>query len=388
MNLRPSPEQALLEASVRDYLAAEYDFVRRQLSLQAPHACASAQWQQFAAMGWLGLLVPEALGGAGAGLLEAGLMQHAFGAHLVVEPYAASALVAAPLLARLGHAAQHQARLAALLAGEQRAALAHEETAAGWPFAERLTRAQRSGMGWRLRGSKQLVPGAAGADLLLVSASTDEGQRIFMLEPGLPGLDLAPVRGADGSWLADLVLSDLQLPATALLGADEDASAALHEVLSRQLLLQCWQASGAMTALLEQTTAYVRQREQFDQALAQFQVVQHRLAEMAVCCEEARAACELAALRIDAGATDVRALASLVKTKVVREARYVAYNAVQLHGAMGVTEELAVASGFRLLTVFAQQGGSAADHARAYGEGLLRSQDWAQSRTLGALEAF
>jgi alkylation response protein AidB-like acyl-CoA dehydrogenase len=386
MNLQLSEEQALLEASVRSFLAAEYGWDKRQRSLQAPHACAPSQWRQFATLGWLGLRVPEALGGSGAGLLEAGLVQQGLGGHLVLEPYAASALVASPLLAGLADETQRQTWLPALLAGERRAALAHEEAAESSPFGARSCRASRSGAGWRLQGRKQLVPGAAGADLLLVSARVDEGHRLFLLQPGLPGLDIAPARCADGAWVADLAFEDLHLPASALLGGDQDLSRALQAALAGQLVLQCWEASGVMAALLAQTTAYVQQRRQFGQALAQFQVVQHRLAEMALCCEQAGAACELAALCIDAGAVDASALAAMAKSKVAREARYVAQNAVQLHGAMGVTEELPVASGFRKLTVFAQQGGSAAVHARAYGQELLRSAGWSHSRTLGAME--
>lgn len=387
MRLTLNEEQALVEASVRDFLASEYDFARRQHSLRAPHACEPGIWRQFAELGWLGLTVPESAGGSGVGALEAGLVMRAFGRHLVVEPYAASALIATPLLAQHASAPQRRTWLRGLLAGNYRAVLAHEEIAAPPPCLPRTTRATRDGDGWRLRGSKHLVPGAAGADLLLVSARVEDGHRVFLLAPGNSGLCVLPARTADGAWAADLHFEDVRVTTTDLLGADADASAILEAACARQLIAHCWEASGAMTALLEQTNGYMRQRMQFGQQLAQFQVVQHRLAEMAVECEEALAACELAALRLDAGATDGVALASMAKSKVGRASRYVAQNAVQLHGAMGVTEELPVASYFRKLTAFAQQGGSTAAHSRAFGAALLNNRGGAGSATLGPLEA-
>ena len=386
MKLTLTQEQTLVEASVRNFLAAEYDFARRQRSLEAPHACEPGIWRQFAQMGWLGLTVPDNAHGTGAGALEAGLVMRAFGRHLVVEPYAASALLATPLLALHGRPEQCKAWLPELIDGRRRAALGHEETAAPLASSPRITSATRDGDGWRLSGGKQLVPGAAGADLLLVSLQVDGGHRIFLLPPGTPGVRVTPARTADGAWAADLTFEDVRLSATDLLGEDVDATNILHHAVACHLIALCWEASGAMAALLDQTVEYLQQRVQFGQPLAKFQVIQHRLAEMAVECEEATAACELAALRLDVDASEAMALASMAKSKVGRASRYVAQNAVQLHGAMGVTEDLPVASFFRKLTTFAQQGGSTAAHSRAFGTALLLDKGRADSRTLGSAE--
>ena len=385
MRLTLTDEQVLIESSVLALLGREYDFARRQRSLQAPHGCEPGIWRQFADMGWLALALPEDAGGLGAGIFECGLLMRAFGRHLVLEPFAASALRATPLLAAHGRAEQRDAWLPALTDGSKRSVLAHEEAARPLAAIPRGTLAQRSGSTWQLRGSKQLVPGAAGADLLLVSASvsaSDGGQRIFLLAPDTPGLRLLPAVMADGSHAADLVLDSVQLTDADLLGRDVDATPALDDACARHLVALSWEASGAMQALQEQTAEYVRQRVQFGHPLAQFQVVAHRLAEMAVCCEESLAACQLAALRIDAGAVNPMTLASLAKSKVGRESRFVAQQAVQLHGAMGITEELPVASYFRKLTAFGQQGGSTAVHSRQFGNATLQSEGWSRSRTL------
>ena len=384
MRLTLTNEQALIESSVLAFLAREYDFGLRQTSLQAIHGCNPHIWRQFAEMGWLALTLPEDAGGLGAGVFESGLLMRAFGRHLVLEPFAAGALLASPLLASRGRPDQRAVWLALLANGSKRAAFAHQETARPLDIEPRSTTARRSGNAWHLHGSKQLVQGAAGADLLLVSASVPEGmgQRIFMMAPDAPGLTIRAARSSDGSHAADLVMDGVQLGDADILGEDVDATDAIENACARYLVALAWEASGAMQALQEQTATYVRQRNQFGQPLAKFQVVAHRLAEMAVCCEEAVAACQLAALRIDAGAPDPMNLAAMVKSKVGRESRYVAQQAVQLHGAMGITEELPVASYFRKLTAFAQQGGSTTAHSRQFGNAMLQTEGWTQSGTL------
>ncbi len=390
MRLTITDEQALIESSVLAFLAREYDFTRRHASLQSAHGCNPDIWRQFAEMGWLALTLPENAGGLNAGAFESGLLMRAFGRHLVLEPFAAGALLASPLLASHGRPDQRTAWLPLLVDGSRRAVFAHDESAKPLANQVRSTTAQRHGNSWQLHGSKQLVIGASGADLLLVSASLldETGQRIFILTPDTPGLTLRAAITADGSHAADMVLDGVELADAHILGEDVDATAAINDTCARHLVALSWEASGAMQALQEQTAAYVQQRNQFGQALAKFQVVAHRLAEMAVCCEEAVAACQLAALRIDAGAPDRMALAAMVKSKVGRESRYVAQQAVQLHGAMGITEELPVASYFRKLTAFAQRGGSTTAHSRQFGNAMLKTAGWANSRTLIAPLAF
>ena len=390
MRLTLTDEQALIESSVGAFLIREYDFIRRQASLQAPHSCNPHIWRQFAEMGWLALTLPEDIGGLEGGCFESGLLMRAFGRHLVLEPFAASALRASPILASHGRPDQRAEWLPSLADGSKRAVLAHEESAKPLPTDLRSTTARRNGTSWQLHGSKQLVHGAAGANLLLVSASlpAGAGHRVFMLRPDTPGLTLRPVRTSDGSQAADLLVDDVQLADVDILGEDVDATHAIENACAQHLVALAWEASGAMQALQELTATYVQQRNQFGQPLAKFQVVAHRLAEMAVCCEEALAACQLAALSIDAGVTDQLALAAMVKSKVGRESRYVAQQAVQLHGAMGITEEFPVASYFRKLTAFAQQGGSTTAHSRQFGNAMLRTTGWAFSRTLVPSPAF
>ena len=388
MQLSLTEEQSLIDASVRSLLDGEYDFVQRRRSLDASNGCRAELWAQFAAMGWLALPLPQAVGGLGGGVLETGLLMRAFGRHLVVEPYLACAVLAGNVVAELGSPAQAQAWLPGLMDGRLRLALAHEEPGQRDPWARATTTAVRKGGQWELRGTKLLARGVPGADAMLVTATqaasgaTAPRERVFLVRPGASGLSIEVARCADGAHAADLRLEGVTVDDRDQL--DGGAPAQLRDACGRAVVALCWEAVGAMTAALEMTVAHARQRTQFGRPLIQFQVVEHRLAEMAVCCEESLAACELAALCLDRGDGDATGLASMAKAKVGRAARFVAQQAVQLHGAMGVTQELAIASYFRRLMAFTQQHGATDWHAQAFAEGRLGGDAWRQSSTLPA----
>lgn len=385
MKLTLTEEQALIQASALDWLAGNYDFRQRESSVHRDGGSA-AVWQGFAQMGWLGLPLPDGAAGLGMGPLEVGLLMQAFGRHLVAEPWWASIAQAGRLLALAGTAGQQAEWLPRLVAGELRLALAHMEPGDRLPWAPRRTSAWRTPNGWLLDGEKRQVIAAVGASRWIVSAATDTGTQLFLVDPAASGVRVDAYDTSAAGRAADIVFESA---AGALLGdysaahpRSNPAGALLHQVLAEGLVARAWEATGAMQAALEQTTAYTQQRRQFGQSLSQFQVVQHRLAEMAVHCVEAQAACELASMRLALAPHDGIDLAAFVKNKVARAARFVAQEAVQLHGAMGVCEELPVAATFRLLLGFAQEGGDAASHALHRGQGLAATGDFVHSQTL------
>jgi alkylation response protein AidB-like acyl-CoA dehydrogenase len=375
--------QDMIESSVLEFLTHEYDFLKRAASLTAPNGIEPSIWQRFADMGWLGLPLDECDGGIGGRAMESGLLMRAFGRHLVVEPYLNSVLLGTRLLAELGGAEQRTRWLPALAEGSRRLVLAHDEMANGDPWAPRATRAMQDAGGFILDGKKSLVAGAPGADAVLLSARLERGEHaLFILPLDTPGLRVTACRTLDGGRAADLQLDQVKVDAAARLGDGGDAAPVLGRMLAEAVVSLCWEASGAMQAALEQTAAYTKERVQFGQPISKFQVVQHRLAEMAVCCEEALAACQLAALRIDRDPAAARVMAALAKSKVGRGADFVAQQAVQLHGAMGVSEELAIPSYFRKLLAFSQQWGGTAWHGERYGELMLDSNQYRVSQVL------
>lgn len=380
MRLSLTEEQGLIQSSALDWLAGQYDFRQREAGLHRDGGSPQT-WRAFAEMGWLGLPLPEAAGGLGMGLLEAGLLMQALGRHLVVEPVHATVLQAARLVALAGTPAQQAEWLPPLMAGVHRVALAHMEPCDRLPWGPRRTTASRSPDGWRLDGDKHQAIAAPGAARWIVSAAEDDITRLFLVDPAAEGIRVDAYDTLAGGRDADIVFGGT---AASLLGHDNahDAQAPLTQVLAEGLVALGWEATGAMQAALVQTTAYTQQRRQFGQRLSDFQVVQHRLAEMAVHCAEAQAACELASMRLALSPADGPELAAMVKNKVGRAARFVSQEAVQLHGAMGVCEELPIAATFRLLLAFAQQGGDVASHALHRGRSLRSTGDFARSQTL------
>ena len=387
MHFSLTEEQQLIQASAQDWLADNYSFRQREAGVHGEGG-AAAVWRAFAEMGWLGLPVAEAAGGSGAGLLESGLLMQAFGRHLVVEPFCACVLQSARLLSLAGTPEQQARWLPGALAGEHRLAFAHGEPGDPLPWQARQTLVQRQADGWRIDGRKQMVRGAAGAAQWIVSARDSghsEGELLFLVDPLQPGVGIDTYSTTDGGTAADLTFDGVMLQQEALLGGSAGCAHVtqlLHQVIAEGIVARCWEATGAMQAVLEQTTAYTRQRVQFGQALSNFQVVQHRLAEMAVLCTEAQAACELAAMQLAQTPVAGKMLAAMAKSKVGRAARFVAQEAVQLHGAMGVCEELPVAATFRMLLAFSSEDGDGASHAALLGNGLLASGRFALSQTL------
>lgn len=378
--------QEMIESSVLEFLGNEYDFTKRARSLGAAGGVAPQVWQAFADMGWLGLPMSEADGGIGGRAMECGLLMRAFGRHLVVEPYVNAVLLGARLIAECGRADQRGEWLSELVAGHRRVILAHAERGVDDPWVPRLTRAFEQGGGFRIEGAKSLVAGAVGADAVLVSARTETGGHTLFLVPlDAPGLTVESCRLLDGGRAANLRFDGVFVDRSALLGEPADATDALGRILGEAIVSECWEACGAMQAALEQTAAYTQQRVQFGKSVSSFQAVQHRLAEMAVSCEEAVAACQLAALSIERDSASAVSAAAMAKSKAGRGARFVAQEAVQLHGAMGVSEELPIASYFRKLLAFTQCSGGTARAGQRYGELMLLSDAWRESRTLPSL---
>lgn len=322
------------------------------------------RWTLFARLGWLALPLPEECGGLGAGPVEVAVLAEELGRAAATESWVATVVLAGGVIAALGDPEQAGSLLSALAEGRLRPALAHGE--GGDTLLDVATAARQAGDGWRLSGRKLLVPDGDSADLLLVTARTGAGLGVFLVRPGAAGLTLTAAATVDGGQAADLVLQEV--PAEPL-GAG-DASDALLACLDRANAAACADAVGAMAALLEATVSHTQTRVQFGQPLARFQALRHRMAEMAVKLEEARGAALLAALGLDGDAAMRARAVSGARAKIGRLSRLLAHEAIQLHGAMGMTEELPVGTWFRRLFAFENRWGSTALHLRRYGAAL------------------
>lgn len=373
MHFGLTAEQQLLADTVRRFLSKSYGFEARSRILRSEEGWSREIWAQAAEMGLLALQVPEAHGGMGPAPVETLLTLSAFGGALVVEPYLSSAVLGTALVRELGSKGQREALLPALAAGERIAVPAHGEAGARWDLARVTTTAARSGGGWVLRGEKAVVLHAPAADVLLVSARTsgtaDEpaGISLFAVPRDAPGLRLVPYATIDGQRAADVALDGVALPAGALLGEEGGALPAIETVFDLGVAALCAEASGVLQAALDGTIEYAKTRRQFGVPIAKFQALQHRMADMLIHVEQARSMAYLAFLRADdPDPRERRRAISAAKVVVGQAGRFVGQQAVQLHGGMGVSDEMPVAHQFKRLLAIEQTLGDTEHHLERF----------------------
>lgn len=368
MNFELSDEQQQLADSVRKYLAGNYDFEQRKAIIGSPSGHSQSTWSALAEMGLTAIALPEADGGFGGGAMDLMAAMEACGEALVVEPLLENIALGGRLVARAGNAAQRAAWLPGLVDGSGQLAFAYLEPGRRYELAPETTTARANGNGWVLDGRKSVVTGAATAARLIVSARTDAGPSLFLVDPKAAGVTLNPSRTVDGLRVADVSFANVQLGADALLGTDGGAMVHIDEAVDFATALQCSDAIGAMRYANEATLEYTKTRKQFGTPIASFQVLQHRMVEMLICFEQARSLAILAASKVDhAGdATERRRAVSAAKIKIADAARQISQESVQLHGGMGMTEELKISHTFRRLTMIGQRFGDADHHLERY----------------------
>jgi alkylation response protein AidB-like acyl-CoA dehydrogenase len=372
MDLTFSDEQRLLRESVDRFIAGSYDADHRRRSAGDPLGFSPVIWKQFAELGWLALPIAEEYGGLGAGSVETGILMEAFGRGLVAEPYLATVVISAALIAECGSEAQKQAILPKIADGSLVLAFAHSERAARFDLAHVETVAKKTSAGWQLNGHKTAVLDGNAAGQIIVSARVPDADSapgklcLFLVPAGTSGLSLRDYPRLGGGRACNLDLRDVHLGADARLGDDNDALPNIEAVVDRALAALGSEAVGIMQIMFDMTLEYTKVRQQFGRPLSANQVIRHRLADMAMQCDEARSIALRAALMADAEPVERGRAASGAKAKIGKCARFVAEQAVQLHGAMGVTEELDIGSYFKRLLAFDTMFGGSAHHYRRH----------------------
>jgi alkylation response protein AidB-like acyl-CoA dehydrogenase len=369
MDLTPSDEQRLLRESVDRFVSETYTADHRRKVAGDPLGFSADIWKQFADLGWLALPISEAHGGLGGGAIEIGILMEAFGRGLVSEPYLSTVVIGASLISKCGTDAQKQALLPKIADGSLYLAFAHSERQARFDLADIRTTAKKTTDGWRLDGHKIAVLDGNAAGQIIVSARINDANGepcLFLVPQGTRGLALRDFPRLGGGRACNLELRDVQLPADALLGDGSNALPAIEAVIDRAMAALGAEAVGIMQTLLDQTLEYTKIRKQFGRPLSANQVIRHRLADMAMQCDEARSMALRAALMADAEPVARSRAASGAKAKIGKCARFVAEQSVQLHGAMGVTEELDIGSYFKRLLAFDTLFGGSAHHYRRH----------------------
>lgn len=369
MNFELSDEQQQLADSVGKFLTSDYSFEKRQAIVRSETGCSEAVWSTFADMGLTAIALPEADGGFDGGAMDLMATMEACGEAHVVEPLLDNIAFGGRLVSRAGNADQRASLLPGLIDGSRRFAFASLEPGRRYALAPELTTATQQGANWILDGQKSVVIGAPSAQTLLVSARTgDDGVSLFVVDAAAKGVKLSPNRTVDGQRSADIRFEGVQLGADALLGEAGKALPIIEEAQDFATALLCSDAIGAMRFANEATLEYTKTRKQFGTSISSFQVLQHRMVEMLITFEQARSMAILAAARIDDNAepAERRRAISGAKVKIADAARLISQESVQLHGGMGMTEELKISHTFRRLTMIAQRFGDADHHLERY----------------------
>jgi alkylation response protein AidB-like acyl-CoA dehydrogenase len=370
VNFDYDSEQNDLREAVRGLLARAYaDSEQRRSVVKSEPGFDEKTWSRLAEMGLLGLPFAEEDGGMGAGPIEVAIVAEEIGRVLAPEPFIETVVLAGGLVSAVGTAEQKGELLGAISEGTTIAVFAHAEPGTRWsPTAESVT-ATQSGAGWTLTGVKEPVPSGARADVLVVSAVTDGGTGLFLVEGNATGLTRTGYRTHDGTRAANVRFNDT--PAVTL-GAGGDQTPAIERALAEARIAYGHEAIGAMDTALRTTADYLKTRKQFGVTLNKFQALTFRAADMYVSLELARSLALWASMVADAGG-DVVSAADRARLTVSRASRHIGKEAIQLHGGIGVTAEYSVGHCTSRLT--------AIDH-------LLGDGDWALARLAGNVAGY
>lgn len=368
MDFAETNEQSLLRESVRRFAAKTHPF---KGGVQ-PVLGAAGNWNDIAANGWTAISLPEEAGGIGASPVELAIVLEEFGRGLVAEPFVSCVVLAARAIALLGSPEQ-LAIVERVIEGNLLLAFAHEERTTRGAIAEVATSAKRDGGGWRLSGAKTCVHGAPGADKLLVSARTSGapgqsvGISLFLVPTSGAGIERADYMTIDGFEAADIVFDEAFVPADAIVGPEGGAYATLRDVIDLAIVALCAEALGNMERTLQLTRDYAMLRRQFGKTIGSFQAVQHRLADMLTELEMSRSSLYSAlASRFSTDRTAQSRAASGCKAFIGRAGRFICENAIQLHGGLGMADEVEVGHHYRRVLAIDAAFGNTDYHLRRF----------------------
>ena len=367
MNFDYNEEQQLLADSIKRFVDKDYDFETRKKYVHSAEGYSPEVWSTLAEMGLLGLPFSPDYDGFGGGAVDLMSVMEAIGSGLVVEPYLPT-VMAAQFVARGGSEAQKKALIPAVVTGGLKLAFAQTEAGARYDLDHVNLSAKAAGGGWTLEGTKLVVVGAPQADKLVVSARTAKGISLFLVDAKAAGVSMKACRTLDELRAADVSFKGVQVGADALIGKEGEALALIEEVVDFGTALVCAEAVGAIKYANDATLEYIKTRKQFGVPIGAFQALQHRMVDMVISWEQARSMACLACAKVDSekDARERKRQVSAAKIRIADACRHVSQEAIQLHGGMGMTEEMKVSHTFRRLTIIAQQFGDADHHLERF----------------------
>ncbi|RJF91722.1 acyl-CoA dehydrogenase family protein [Noviherbaspirillum saxi] len=366
MDFNLSDEQRMLVDGAQRYIRERYSLDAKRAAAKTEEGFSREHWEKFAELGWLAMGIPEDCGGMGGSPVDIALLMEQLGAGLVAEPVLDTAILAGTLLAQASGSQRAIDLLGDIAAGEKIVVLAHMERAGRSEYDTPVSaRAKRSGEGWQLSGIKHRVWHGASADCLLITVRLGETNEIGVLavDRNAPGVDLTVYEMLDGTHAADIRFDAVELDSSALILRGPAVDDALAVAFDHTVLAMTSSAIGSMDAVMAMTGEYLKTRVQYGQPLAKFQALQHRMSEMFVETDQARSIVYRALAALESGDAQERATAvSSAKSLVARACRFVTGHGIQLHGAIGTTEEYAVGHHYRAMLMYDYRFGDATYH--------------------------
>ena len=372
MDFSFTPEQDMLRETVARLVAQQYAFDTRRKVAKSDAGWRSDMWSQFAELGLLGAPFSEAEGGFGGGHIEAMIVMEEFGKGLVIEPYLQTVVIGGNFLRHGGTDAQKEEHVANLIGGETRFAFAYSEPKSRFDLHDVSTGARKEGGGFVLNGHKAVVLGAPFASHLIVTARTAGAQRdasgvsVFIIPKNARGVSTRDYPTVDGLRASEVYFENVSVSAEALLGTLDDGLGLVEKVVDHAIAALCAEAVGCFKVLNEATISYAKQRKQFGQPIASFQVLQHRMVDMFMAAEQATSMTYMVTLKLDEPDAARKQAASAAKVQIGKSGRLVSQEAVQIHGGMGMTDELNVGHYFKRVTMIESQFGNTDWHLRRY----------------------
>ena len=374
MDFSFTSEQDMLRDTVAKLIAQQYDFDTRRKIAKSDAGWRPEMWAQFAELGLLGAAFSEAEGGFGNGPIEAMIVMEEFGKGLVIEPYLQTVVIGGNFLRHGGTDAQKEELIPSLIGGETIFAFAYSEPKSRFDLNDVSTTAKKDGAGYVLNGHKAVVLGAPFATHLIVTARTSGGQRdtggvsVFIVPKGAKGVTTRDYPTVDGLRASEVYFENVAVGADALVGQADNGLALTEKVVDNAIAALCAEAVGCFKVLNEATISYAKQRKQFGQPIANFQVLQHRMVDMFMAAEQAASMTFMVTLKLDEADKARKMAASAAKVQIGKAGKLISQDAVQIHGGMGMTDELNVGHFFKRVTMIESQFGNTDWHLRRYTE--------------------
>ena len=372
MDFSYSEEQQLIKDSVDRFVREEYELEKRRKLVASELGYSEKNWSKMAELGWLGVSLPEEYGGFGGGPVETMIIMESFGSGLVVEPYFATIVLGANAVLKGGSEDLKKEVLPAIAEGKAKLAFAYAEPQARFNLADVEVSAKQDGDAYVLNGHKAVVLNAASADYLVVSARTSGASRdakgitVFLVDASASGISRRDYPTVDGLRASEVEFADVKVDASRVLGAVDEGLALVEEVVDHGIAALCAEAVGCMQVLQDATNEYLKTRKQFGVPIGKFQVLQHRMVDMFMETEQSRSMAYLATLKLDEDAAERTKAASAAKVQIGKGGRFVGQQSVQLHGGMGMTDELNVGHYFKRLTMIDTMFGNQDHHLKRY----------------------